>query len=254
MYSNLWLAMGVTFAATSLGALPSLFLRSISDQRKDLLMGLSAGVMLAATCFSLLLPAIEMATMGRTPLMGAILVALVFLVGALLIHIANEIVPHEHFFSGQEGSDAARLKRIWLFVLAITIHNVPEGLAVGVTAGSGQPEIFVPIMIGIGLQDIPEGLVVALALLANCYRMRDSLFVAVVTGLVEAAGAALGFFFVRAATGILPWSLGFSAGMMLYVISKEMIPESHARGHARYATFGLLVGFAVMMVLDVALK
>ena len=254
MLTNLWLATGVTFFATALGAMPALFLRAISDQRKDLLMGLSAGVMLAATCFSLLIPALEMAAVNRSALAGAGLVAAVFLLGALAIHLANEVIPHEHFFSGHEGHDAARLKRIWLFVLAIAIHNVPEGLAVGVTAGSGRPEIFVPLLVGIGFQDIPEGLVVALALLANGYRIRDSFFVAVVTGVVEALGAAAGFFFVRAAEEILPWSLAFSAGMMLFVISKEMIPESHAHGYAKHATFGLMVGFAVMMVLDVALK
>jgi len=246
--------MAVTFLATSFGALPSLFLRSISEPRKDLLLGLSAGVMLAATCYSLLLPAIETASMDRPPLLAASLVAIVLLAGALLIHILNEIVPHEHFFSGKEGGEAARLKRIWLFVLAIAIHNIPEGLAVGVAAGSGKPEIFLPLVIGIGFQDIPEGLVVALALLAYGYRLRDAFFVAVLTGLIEAIGTASGFFFVQAASGILPWMLGFSGGMMLYVISKEMIPESHARGHEKQATFGLMVGFALMMILDVAMK
>jgi len=211
-------------------------------------------VMLAATCFSLLIPALEMAAIHHAALAGAGLVALAFLGGALTIHLANEVIPHEHFIGGPEGRDAARLKRIWLFVFAIAIHNLPEGLAVGVTAGSDRPDIFVPIMIGIGFQDLPEGLVVALALLANGYRLRDSFFVAVITGVMEAMGAAIGFFFVRAAEGILPWSLAFSAGMMLFVISKEMIPESHAHGFAKQATFGLMVGFAVMMVLDVALK
>lgn len=253
---NLSLALGiaVTFFATSFGAVPAIFTRSLSEARKDLLLGLAAGVMLSATCFSLLLPAIEIASVGRAPIFAASLVAGLLLFGALLLHLANEIIPHEHFFMGHEGGDAKKLKRIWLFVLAITIHNIPEGLAVGVTAGSGVEHISLPVLVGIGFQDIPEGLVVALALMANGYRTRDSFFVAVVTGLVEAVGVVLGFYFVRAATGVLPWTLACAGGMMLYVISHEMIPECHSRGNQKHATFGLMVGFALMMVLDVALK
>lgn len=254
MPTSLLLGVAVTFLATSLGAVPAIFLRTLSEPRKDMLLGLAAGVMLAATCFSLLLPAIDMATPGRMPLVAACLVAGIMLLGALFIHLANELIPHEHFFGGHEGLDARKLKRIWLFVLAITIHNIPEGLAVGVTAGSGVQHISLPVLVGIGFQDIPEGLVVALALLAHGYRMRDSLFVAVVTGVVEAVGVVLGFSFVQYASGVLPWTLACSGGMMLYVISHEMIPECHSRGNQKEATFGLMVGFALMMVLDVALK
>jgi ZIP family zinc transporter len=252
--NSLFLAMGVTFCATSLGAVPALFLRSVSEGKKDMLLGLAAGVMLAATCFSLLQPAIELGSVARPPLFAATLAALLLLLGALFLHLANETIPHEHFFLGHEGLDARKLKRIWLFILAITIHNVPEGLAVGVTAGSGIQYISLPVLIGIGFQDIPEGLVVAFALLANGYRTRQSFFVAVVTGVVEALGAAAGFFFVRVASGVLPWTLALAGGMMLYVISHEMIPECHSRGNQKEATFGLMVGFALMMVLDVALK
>jgi ZIP family zinc transporter len=250
----LFLAMGVTFFATSLGAVPALFLRSLSEGKKDLLLGLAAGVMLAATCFSLLQPATELGSVGRPPLTAAVFVALLLLLGALFLHLANAVIPHEHFFLGHEGLDARKLKRIWLFILAITIHNVPEGLAVGVTAGSGIQHISLPVLIGIGFQDIPEGLVVAFALLANGYRNRQSFFVAAVTGVVEALGAATGFFFVRVASGVLPWTLALAGGMMLYVISHEMIPECHSRGNQKEATFGLMLGFALMMVLDVALK
>lgn len=254
MTTNLALALGVTFFATSFGAVPALFLHTVSEAKKDLLLGMSAGVMLAATCFSLLLPAIDMASLVYTPLTSAVLVAGLLLVGALALHLGNESIPHEHFFRGHEGADAVQLKRIWLFILAITIHNVPEGLAVGVTAGSGVEGIALPILVGIGFQDIPEGLVVALALLSKGYSTRDSFFVAVVTGLVEAAGAAIGYFFVQVSQGVLPWTLAFAGGMMLYVISHEMIPECHSRGNEKAATLGLMVGFALMMVLDVALK
>ena len=175
MGENLFLAAAVTFFATSLGAIFSILFPSISDKKKDLLLGLSAGVMLAATCFSLLLPALELVGATYSPLSGATLVALTLLLGAFLIYLANEFIPHEHFFGAHEGRDAVRLKKIWLFVLAITIHNVPEGLAVGVAAGSNLPEIFLPVVIGIGFQDIPEGFVVAVALLAYHYKLRLSL-------------------------------------------------------------------------------
>jgi ZIP family zinc transporter len=252
--TNLLLAVGVTFLATSLGALPAAAMGGLSGRKRDLLLGLSAGVMLAATSFSLLQPALDLATVDRPPLWGASLVALALLMGAALIHAANQMIPHEHFFRGQEGKNAAALKRIWLFILAITIHNIPEGLAVGVTSGSEIAHISLPVLLGIGFQDIPEGLVVAMALLANGYRTRDSIFVAVVTGAIEALGAVVGYFFVQVTQGVLPWTLAFSGGMMLYVISHEMIPEFHSRGFEKEATFGLMVGFALMMILDVALK
>lgn len=255
MNHPLLLAILVTFGATSLGALPALALKRLNDRARDFLLGMSGGVMLSATSFSLLLPAVERATArGFAPLASASLVALMLLAGAGVLHLANELTPHEHFYQGREGIDAKRLKRIWLFILAITIHNIPEGLAVGVTAGTGDRSIALPILIGIGFQDIPEGLVVALALIANKYRMRDALFVAVITGVVEALGAAAGYGFVQFTQSVLPWTLAAAGGMMLYVISHEMIPESHSRGHAKYATAGLMIGFALMLVLDIALQ
>ncbi|RYZ95009.1 MAG: ZIP family metal transporter, partial [Proteobacteria bacterium] len=212
----LLLAILVTFGATGLGALPALFLKNISDQRRDFLLGMSGGVMLAATCFSLILPAVSRAeSRGFPPLTSASLVALMLLGGAAVIHLINEFTPHEHFYQGREGANAKQLKRIWLFILAITIHNIPEGLAVGVTAGTGDPAIALPILIGIGFQDIPEGLVVALALLANGYRMKDAIFVSLITGVVEAMGAAVGYGFVQITESVLPWTLAASGGMML---------------------------------------
>lgn len=255
MTHPLLLAVLVTFGATTLGALPALALKHLNESRKDFLLGMSAGVMLSATSFSLLLPAVERAQeRGWAPLAAAGLVAAMLLFGALLIHLANELTPHEHFYQGRQGADAKKLKRIWLFILAITIHNIPEGLAVGVTAGTGDPAIALPILIGIGFQDIPEGLVVALALIANGYHMRDAFFVALITGVVEAIGAAAGYGFVHVTQSVLPWTLAGAGGMMLYVISHEMIPESHSRGNAKYATAGLMIGFALMLVLDVALQ
>lgn len=255
MTHPLLLAVLVTFGATAIGALPALLLKELNEKRRDFLLGMSGGVMLAATCFSLLLPAVERAEQrGFAPLMSASLVALMLLAGAGLIHLVNEFTPHEHFYQGRQGVDAKKLKRIWLFILAITIHNIPEGLAVGVTAGTGDQAIALPILIGIGFQDIPEGLVVALALIANGYLLKDAFFVALITGVVEALGAAAGYGFVHLTESVLPWTLAASGGMMLYVISHEMIPESHSRGNAKYATGGLMLGFALMLVLDIALK
>jgi len=255
MAHPLLLAVLVTFGATALGALPALGLKHLSEHRKDFLLGMSGGVMLSATCFSLLLPAVDRArAQGFAPLLAATLVALMLLTGAALIHVANELTPHEHFYQGRQGVDAKKLKRIWLFILAITIHNIPEGLAVGVTAGTGDQAIALPILIGIGFQDIPEGLVVALALIANGYLLRDAFFVALITGVVEAIGAVAGYGFVNLTQSVLPWTLAGAGGMMLYVISHEMIPESHSRGNAKFATGGLMIGFALMLVLDIALQ
>lgn len=247
--------MAVTFGSTSLGAVPALFLRGLSPRKEDFLLGMSSGVMFAATCFSLVQPALDRAVAqvdGR--LLAASAVAAILLLGALLLHLANELVPHEHFLKGRQGGDAKKLKRLWLFVLAITIHNVPEGLAVGVTAGSGDFSIALPVLAGIGFQDIPEGLVVALALLAHGYTRSEAVLVALVTGVVEALGAAVGYGFVQLTQAVLPWTLALSGGMMLYVISHEMIPECHSRGNEKESTAGLMLGFALMMILDVALS
>jgi ZIP family zinc transporter len=163
-------------------------------------------------------------------------------------------VPHEHFIKGREGGPSgATLKRIWLFVLAITLHNFPEGLAVGSGIGSLDLNLAGPILAGIALQDIPEGFVVAMALVAVGYSRWQGLFVAIITGLVEALAALIGFAATVQAQGILPWALAFSGGAMLYVISDEIIPESHRKEFAREATAGLMFGFALMMFLDTSL-
>ncbi len=246
---------GVTLFSTSLGALPALAVRSISDRTKDTLMGFSAGVMLAATCFSLLNPALRLATEGSdTRIMPGLWVAASVLVGGLFLHLCNRYIPHEHFVTGREGGPtSAQLKRIWLFVLAIALHNFPEGLAVGSGVGSLDVTVAAPILVGIGLQDIPEGFVVAVALAGVAYGRRQIFWVVFVTGLLEAAAAMIGYFATSQAQGILPWTLAISGGAMLYVISDEMIPESHRKEHAREATAGLMAGFVLMMFLDTSL-
>ena len=246
----------VTLFSTSLGALPAMFTRHVSERTQDVLMGFSAGVMLAATCFSLLAPALRLAVAGTdarvVPGLG---VAACVLAGGGFLHLCNRYVPHEHFVKGREGGPpSARLKRIWLFVLAIALHNFPEGLAVGSGTGSLDPTVAGPIMVGIALQDIPEGFVVAVALTGVRYGRGQALFVVVLTGVIEAAAALLGFVATSQAQSVLPWALALSGGAMLYVVSDEMIPESHRKEFAKEATAGLMAGFVLMMFLDTSLS
>lgn len=208
--------------------------------------------MLAATFFSLLGPGLEEAT-ARWDRWGGLGIATVALVsGAALVAILHRYSPHEHFIKGPEGADKTRLARVWLFVIAITLHNFPEGLAVGVGAASGELDIALPITLGIGLQNIPEGLVVALSLLREGYARDRAVLVGCATGLVEPIGALVGAGVLAVSSTILPAVLCFSAGAMLFVISDEVIPESHQGPHAGAATWGVVGGFVLMMVLDVA--
>lgn len=249
------LGSAVTLLSTSVGALPIFFTRRISERTQDVLMGFSAGVMLAATCFSLLSPALRLAAEGAGSSVGpGAAVGACVLLGGAFLHLFNRYVPHEHFVKGREGGPpSARLRRIWLFVLAIALHNFPEGLAVGSGAGSLDPNLAAPILAGIGLQDIPEGFVVAVALTGVQYTRGQALTVAFVTGVVEAAAALLGYAATSQAQGVLPWALALSGGAMLYVISDEMIPESHRKEFAQEATAGLMAGFVLMMFLDTSL-
>lgn len=240
--------------ATTLGAVPVLLLSSLKRSTEVTLMGFGAGVMLAASAFSLLLPGLERAeTVYVHPFLSALLVAGGFLVGGAVISVANRHFPHEHFFKGVEGPRSAELSRLWLFVVAITLHNLPEGLAVGVSFGAGEVSASVPLAIGIGAQNIPEGLVVAVAMTAAGYSKTRALLVTAATGFVEPIGAFVGHIGVSVATLALPLGLGFAAGAMVFVVSDEIIPESHSEHGEGRATLGLMVGFALMMVLDVAL-
>lgn len=241
------LAAGV---ATGVGALPVLFTRNISQRTQDAMLGFGAGVMLAATSFSLIVPAIEAAGNGTS---GAFVVAAGMVLGGLFLWFVDHTSPHEHFISGPEGADPGNLKRIWLFVIAITVHNFPEGLAVGVGFGGGDLRNGMTLAIGIGLQNMPEGLVVAMALVTEKYSRRKALWIALVTGLVEPVGGLIGAGLVTLASPLLPWGLAFAAGAMLFVISDEIIPESHRQGYEKEATFGVMLGFIIMMIMDVSL-
>jgi ZIP family zinc transporter len=227
--------------ATGAGALPVLFTKRVSDKLLDVMLGFSAGVMLAATSFSLIVPAIDIS--------GPLVAVFGIILGALVLHLIDRFVPHFHPALGAEGPPS-RMSKVWLFVLAITIHNFPEGLAVGVSFGGGDMAAGLVIAMAIGLQNMPEGLAVALPLVREGYSRRKSLLYGTLTGLVEPLGGLLGVALVSIFQPVLPWGLAFAAGAMLFVVSDEMIPESHRKGFEREATFGLIAGFVVMMLLD----
>lgn len=235
--------------ATGLGALPVVAIHTASARVRAALSGSGAGVMLAASVFSLLVPALE----KMSGLRGSIAMASAVLLGAAVLAFANATVPHEHFLKGIEGSSPGALRRVWLLVLAMTIHNFPEGLAVGVGVASGEASIRLPITLGIGIQNMPEGFVVAASLAQEGYRRRTAIGVALLTGMVEPIGAAMGFLGVQWTAVLLPGALAFAAGAMLWVVSSEIIPESHRGEHATAATWGTLGGFVIMMILDTAL-
>lgn len=248
--------------ATALGAVPALLTREISQRVNDTLMGFGAGVMLAATSFSLIIPGLSVATdQGAGPWQASSIVGAGILLGALALLLIDRAVPHEHFVKGMEGGlvpredtiEATKLKRVWLFVMAIALHNFPEGLAIGVAFAGPEQVGAQALALGISVQDIPEGLVVALALIGVGYSKRMALGVTILTGLIEPLAAVLGVALISLSVHFLPWGLALAAGAMLFVISHEIIPESHRKGHETWATGGLIVGFILMMLLDTAL-
>ncbi len=241
-------------AATGVGALPVFFIKNVSQRVQDTMLGFGAGVMLAATAFSLIIPGIEAAS-GSTgsEVYAALIVSAGILLGGLFLWLSNKYSPHEHFIKGPEGANVKNLQRVWLFIIAITLHNFPEGLAVGVGFGGGDTANGIALATGIGLQNLPEGLVVALSLVTAHYSRRTAFLVALLTGLVEPIGGLIGVAAVTVAEPLLPWGLAFAAGAMLFVISDEIIPETHRKGYEKEATSGLMLGFVIMMFLDVTL-
>ena len=227
--------------ATGVGATPLLVLRGrLSRPLLDGMLGFTAGVMLAATAFGLLSPALELG--GLVPAGGGLLL------GAGFIYLLDRRVPHAHFQGIGEGP-ASGMSRAWLLFLAIALHNIPEGLAVGVIFGSGQLGAAIALAVAIGLHNLPEGLAVATAFFREGYRAWPAVGLATVTGLAEPAAALVGALVVGAVAAVLPWGLALAGGAMLYVVSDELIPESHRGGHQVEATAGVVVGFLLMMAL-----
>jgi len=253
VWMGFWGGM-VAALATTLGALPALVGKSLSQRSADTMLGFAAGVMLSASFFSLILPGLAAAELAHNSLLLAALIAGAGIaLGAGFVALLNSMLPHEHFLTGREGTDARSLARIWLFVLTIAIHNFPEGLSIGVAFGAGDMASGLSVMTGISLQDIPEGLAVAVALIGQGYSRKRAFLVTMATGLVEPVGALLGAAAVSLSGALLPWGLTFAAGAMLYVISHEIVPETHRNGHQKRATAGLIFGLILMMILDVTL-
>ncbi|MCZ2496372.1 ZIP family metal transporter [Xylophilus sp. Kf1] len=240
--------------ATALGTLPVLLSQRFSQRAHDTMLGFGAGVMLAACAFSLVIPGIAAAKAQGASAWGAGgLVGVGILLGGLMLLAIDRAVPHEHFFKGLEGPQAKAMKRAWLFVLAITLHNLPEGLAIGVGFAGSDAIGAKALAAGISIQDVPEGMVVALALRGVGYGRWMSAGLGVLSGLIEPVAAVAGVALIGLSAGLLPWGLAAAAGAMLFVISHEIIPESHRKGHEAFATCGLMLGFVLMMLLDTAL-
>ena len=245
-------SVGASFG-TALGALPVLAVARVSPRTQDVLQSVAAGIMLAATAFSLVLPGIAAAETRLGAAFPATLVVTAgMLLGSLAVHLIHRHAPHVHFGGGPEGPPSRRLGQIWLFVVAITLHNFPEGMAVGVGFGGGVAS-GTALGIAIFLQNLPEGFLVALGLSGVGYGRRRAVLVSCATGLVETAGGLLGAAAASVAAAALPWAMGVAAGAMLFVISHEIVPETHRNGHEVEATFGLVGGFALMLLMHAAL-
>lgn len=242
-------ALGVG-GATVIGALLGFVFKRTSHRFSDIVLAFAAGVMLAAAVLGLVIPSLEYG--GKY---GWIITVVGIFVGAICLNLTDRLVPHLHKLAGadDEAHENGNIGKVMLFVSAIAIHNLPEGIAAGVGFGSGNVADAMLIAGGIALQNIPEGMVIIGPMLAAGVKPRRTFVIAAITGLVEVVGTLIGYFAVNLATAILPFALAFAGGTMLYVISDEMIPETHAHGHQRGATFALLVGFCLMLVSDVLL-
>lgn len=242
-------ALGVG-GATVLGALLGFLFKNPSHKWNDRILSFAAGVMLAAATVGLILPSLEY---GEGFLTLIVTTAGIF-AGAICLNLIDRLVPHLHKMTGvdQEGHPerTEALNRVLLFVIAIAIHNLPEGIAAGVSFGDGDTGRAFTVALGIAIQNIPEGMVIIAPMIAAGMKRGRTFLIALATGVVEVLGTFLGYFAVSLSTAILPFALAFAGGTMLYVISDEMIPETHSHGNERGATFSLLIGFMVMLAFD----
>ncbi len=267
-FNIVWLGIFATIGtglATGIGALPIFFTKNITRRLLDALLGAAAGIMLAATSFSLIVPAIEK---GGGGVKGATITLIGILCGGFFIDFVDKFFPDTNLLSNAVNNKKIKengynrdllgrfnmspdMRKIWLFIIAITVHNFPEGLAVGVGFGDGDIANGLSLAIAIGLQNLPEGLAVALPLLRQNYSKTKAFLIALFTGLVEPIGGLIGVGLVQIARPILPFALAFAAGAMLFVISHEIIPESQNNGgNSKLAAHALLIGFVIMMFLD----
>ena len=242
-------ALGVG-GATVIGSIIGFVFKKISHKFSDIVLSFAAGVMLSAAVLGLVLPSLEYG--GKW---GLLITVVGIFMGALCLNLIDKLVPHLHKMVGAdlEPHNNTNLSKVLLFVTAIAIHNLPEGIAAGVGFGSGDSSQALLIAGGIALQNIPEGMVIISPMLAAGVSPKKTFICAALTGLVEVVGTLIGYFAVRVASAVLPVALAFAGGTMLYVVSDEMIPETHAHGAQRGATYALLAGFCVMLISDVLL-
>jgi ZIP family zinc transporter len=233
--------------ATGVGALPVLFYKQITHKTLNTMLGAAAGVMLAATAFSLIVPGIQVGNQ-LWPGYGVYVVAVGIMVGAGFLVLADQWLPYEKYL--QQGESFDSLRKVWLFIAAVSLHNLPEGGAVGVSFGAGDWHNGVALATAVALQNIPEGLAVAMPLVALGYRREQAVLIATLTGLIEPIGGVLGIVMAKAFLPLMPIGMAFAAGAMLFVITDDIIPETQSRGKARYATFAMMTGFIIMMILD----
>ncbi len=243
-------ALGVG-GATVFGTLLGFIFKNISHKFSDIVLSFAAGVMLSAAVIGLVLPSLDYGPGG----VWSIFITVVgIFCGAVCLNLFDRLVPHLHRLSGVDQEShpqgTAQLNKVLLFVTAIAIHNLPEGIAAGVGFGTGNNAEALTVAGGIALQNIPEGMVMVAPMLPAGMKPGRTFLVAAMTGVVEVLGTLLGFFAVSISAAILPFALAFAGGTMLYVISDEMIPETHAHGCERGATYALLVGFCVMLITD----
>jgi ZIP family zinc transporter len=231
------------------GALPVLAVPEISRRTQNLLLAASAGVMLAATFFSLLAPGLDIATQRSGHVLGTAILGSGILLGALAVLLIHRFAPHEHF----SAADEARLRSAWLFAIAVTLHHFPEGLAVGVGFGGGDVKNGVALTAAIFFQNLPEGFIVAMALIAQGTSRGRAFLAASATGLAQLFGGLVGAVAVTLAAATLPWAMGFAAGAMLFVINHELLAQTHREAQGTEVTVSLLVGFVGMMMVEAVL-
>ena len=248
MHPVILTAIGVG-GATVIGALLGFLLKKPSHKLNDIILSFAAGVMLAAAVVGLVMPSLELG--GKYSI---IITVVGIFCGAVCLNLVDKLVPHLHKITGVDienhPENTDRLNKVLLFVIAIAIHNLPEGIAAGVSFGTGDTMQAITVAGGIALQNIPEGMVIIAPMVASGMSKKRTFVIALMTGVVEVLGTFLGFFAVSISSAILPFALAFAGGTMLYVISDEMIPETHAHGNEREATYSLLAGFCLMLAFD----
>lgn len=242
----IWTALGIG-GATVAGAIIGFLFPGFSHKTSDGIMSFAAGVMLAAAITGLILPAVELDGTG-----GIWMVAAGIFCGAFFLNLMDKLTPHLHHISGldSESHENGNINKVLLFVLAIAIHNLPEGLAAGVSFGGGSLDNALSVAVGIALQNIPEGMVIISPMLLAGMSRKRTFVVAASTGLVEVLGTFIGYAATGISSAILPFALSFAGGTMLYVVGDEMIPETHSHGYERLATYAMLGGFVLMLIMD----